>query len=66
MSPLERIWTLTGLKPEESQTATSAIARPWRLQISQVILRKEVKLKAPLREEGREREPERIGKWKRD
>ncbi len=64
---MERIWTLTGLKPEESQTATSATARPWWPQISRVILRKEVKLKAPLRGEGREREPERIGKeWKRD
>jgi hypothetical protein len=49
MSQLKRVWTLTGLKPEKRQTATSAIARPWRLQISWVVLRKEVILKATLR-----------------
>jgi hypothetical protein len=66
MSMLDSIGTLTGLKPEESQTATSAIARRWWLQISQAILRKEAKSKVLLREEGRERDPDRIGKSKHD
>jgi hypothetical protein len=66
MLRLERIWTLTSLKPKESQTATSTIAQPWRLQISQAILRKEVESKVLLRGEERERDPERIGKPERD